>query len=244
MSRVKATLSYDGSRFNGFQIQNNSQKVTTIAGDITKALKSLHINTNLVASGRTDGGVHATAQVFHCELPKFWSDLRKLKDELNRLIEPNIYIKNIESVDRDFHARFSAKKRLYRYVIYSGEYQPFLSSYALHVRNIDTKKLDSILKNFTGVHNFKNFKKQGNTTNSDIREIFKTGAYSYNNMTIIYFLGSSFLRSQVRMMCSFAIKIMDKKLTCEELDKQLNSCKKYSTGVAPSSGLYLAKVYY
>ena len=174
--RVKITLSYDGSKFNGFQIQNNKQRVTTVAGVLTKALKKLNIKTILVGSGRTDTGVHATSQVIHCEIPEFWNDLKRLKDELNRLSAPSIYVKNIELVNEDFHARFSAKKRLYRYAIYSGEYQPFLSDYALHVKSIDRQKLDLILKDFIGIHDFKNFKKQGSDTNSDVREIFKAGA--------------------------------------------------------------------
>jgi len=241
---IKITISYDGSKFNGFQIQNNRQKVTTVAGVITKALKNLNILTTLVGSGRTDTGVHATAQVLHCKIPEFWHDLIRLKDELNRMINPNIYIKTIELVNDEFHARFSAKKRLYRYVLYSGEYQPFLSDYALHVKSIDAKKLDAILQNFIGTHDFKNFKKQGSDTNSNIREIFKAGAYTHNGITIIYFLGNSFLRSQVRMMSNFSLEIMNEKLTSKQLKEQLNTEIKHSTGVIPSSGLYLAKIFY
>jgi tRNA pseudouridine38-40 synthase len=242
--QVKITISYDGSKFNGFQIQNNKQKVITVAGQITKALKNLNIETTLIGSGRTDTGVHATAQVLHCELPKFWKDLARLKDELNRMISPNIHIKEIEYVDEKFHARFSAKKRLYRYILYSGEFQPFLSDYALHLKSIDVKKLDKILKYFIGVHDFKNFKKQGSETSSDTREIFNAGAYSHKGLVIIYFLGNSFLRSQVRMMTNFALKVMQNELTYKELKEQIESDTKHSTGVIPPSGLYLAKVFY
>jgi len=242
--KVKITISYDGSMFNGFQIQNNKQKVITVAGVITRELKNLNINTTLVGSGRTDTGVHATSQVIHFEIPEFWSNITKLKDELNRLIKPYIYIKKIETVDKNFHARFSAKKRLYRYALYSGEYQPFLSNYALHVDNIDIKKLDSIVKYFIGIHNFKNFKKQGSQTSSDIREIFKAGVYKYKGITIIYFLGNSFLRSQIRMMCSLALEVMNNKLTSTQLKEQLNEDKKHSTKVMPSNGLYLTKIFY
>ena len=242
--RIKIIISYDGSKFNGFQIQNNKQRVRTVAGVITKALKNLNIDTTLVGSGRTDTGVHATAQVIHCDIPEFWHDLTRLKDEINRMVKPHIYIKTINQVDDEFHARFSAKKRLYRYILYSGQYQPFLSEYALHVKSIDVKKLNSILKNFIGTHNFKNFKKQGSDTNSDIREIFKAGAYNHNDMTIVYFLGNSFLRSQVRMMCSFALEIISEKFTCKQLEEQLKKNKQHSTGVIPSSGLYLAKILY
>jgi len=241
---IKITISYDGSKFNGFQIQNNEQKVITVAGVLTKALKNLNIDTMLVGSGRTDTGVHATAQVLHCDIPTFWTNLNKLKEELNRVIKPHIYIKKIEYVDESFHARFSARKRLYRYALYEGEYQPFLSNYALHVKSIDTKKLDKILKNFIGVYDFKYFKKQGSDTNSDTREIIKAGAYTHNKITIIYFLGNSFLRSQVRMMSYFALVVMNDKLTCKQLKEQLNGTTKHTTGVIPSSGLYLSKIYY
>jgi len=242
--RVKITISYDGSRFNGFQIQNNKQKVITVAGLITKELNNLNIKTILIGSGRTDTGVHASSQVLHFEIPEFWSNITKLKDELNRLVKPYIYIKKIEIVDKKFHARFSAKKRLYRYALYSGEYQPFLSNYALHVDNMDVEKLDSIVKHFIGIHDFTNFKKQGSETSSDIREIFKAGTYRHKGITIIYFLGNSFLRSQIRMMCGFALEVMNDKLTSTQLKEQLNKEKKHSTKVIPATGLYLAKIFY
>ena len=241
--RIKIILSYDGSAFNGFQIQQD-KNITTIAGVITKALRNININTVLVGSGRTDSGVHAIAQVLHCEVPEFWSDLVKLKKELNRTIAPSIYIKDLVLVEKDFHARFSAKKRLYRYFLYEGNYQPFLSNYALHVDKIDVKMLNATVKKFVGIHDFKNFKKLGSDTNSDIREIFKAGAYTHKNMTIIYFLGNSFLRSQVRIMCSFSLEIMQKNFTSKQLEEQLDGKKKHHLGVIPPSGLYLSKIYY
>ena len=244
MKKIKIIISYDGSKFNGFQIQNNKQKVKTVAGTLTNALKNLNILTNIVGSGRTDTGVHAIAQVIHCDIPEFWSDLNRLKEKLNAMIAPSIFIKSITFINEKFHARFNARKRLYRYVIYDGKYQPFLSDYALYVENIDIKKLNSTMKKFIGTHDFKNFKKQGSNTNSDIREIFRAGAYRHNDLTIIYFLGNSFLRSQVRMMSYFAIEIMKEKLSCNQLIEQLNGTNKYSSGVIPSNGLYLSKIYY
>ena len=140
MSRIKLTISYDGSKFNGFQIQKNNNKLKTVAGTITKVLKKLNIQTNIIGSGRTDSGVHATAQVLHFQIPLFWNDLEKLKSKLNLMLDQSIYVKKIQRVDEDFNARFSAKKRLYRYVLYSGNYQPFHAPYALHVDNLNTKK--------------------------------------------------------------------------------------------------------
>ena len=242
--KVKATISYDGSKYHGFQIQTNSKKLSTVAGELTKILKNLNISTNIVGSGRTDTGVHATAQVIHFELPPFWDDVKKLKKRLNQQLSPSLHVKDIQQVDESFHARFHAQKRLYRYVLYTGVYQPFLAPYALHVKDMKVSKLNAILKKFIGIYDFEYFKKTGSITHSDTRELFKAGAYQYDNLTIIYFLGNSFLRSQVRMMGHFALEIMRDNLTLNQLKEQLHKKQKYSTGVLPANGLYLSKIYY
>lgn len=242
--KVKVTISYDGSKYHGFQIQTNNKKLSTVAGELTKILKNLNIQTNIVGSGRTDTGVHATVQVIHFEIPPFWDDLKKLKKRMNQQLSSSLHVKDIQQVDENFHARFHAKKRLYRYVLYTGKYQPFLAPYALHVKDINTTKLNTILKNFVGVYNFEYFKKTGSITHSNTRELLRAGAYQYNNFTIIYFLGNSFLRSQVRMMGHFALEIMKENLTLNQLEEQLNKTHKYSTGVLPPNGLYLSKIYY
>jgi tRNA pseudouridine38-40 synthase len=93
--RVKAVISYDGSVYLGFQKQKSTTKTVTHA--IEEALNSLHIKSSIVASGRTDAGVHATGQVIHFNLPDFWSDLNKLKTNLNRKLK-EIEFKHISSV--------------------------------------------------------------------------------------------------------------------------------------------------
>jgi len=242
--RVKVTISYDGSKYHGFQIQTNNKKISTVAGELTKILKNLNIQTNIVGSGRTDTGVHATAQVIHFEIPSFWEDLKKLKKKINQQLSSSLHVKDIKQVDKDFHARFYAKKRLYRYILYAGEYQPFLAPYTLHVKHINTNKLNTILQNFVGIYDFEYFKKTGSITHTNTRELLKSGAYQYNNSTIIYFLGNSFLRSQVRMMGHFALEIMKENLTLNQLQEQLHKKQKHSTGVLPANGLYLSKIYY
>lgn len=241
MIRVKITFSYDGSKFCGFQIQN---KHKSVAGDITKALHKMNIQSTLVGSGRTDSGVHALNQVAHFDVPDYWSNSAKLHAKLNQLLAPHIFIKKVELVAPNFHARFSAKKRFYRYVLYDGEYKPFLSDFALHVEKFDVAKLDSIVKNFVGTHNFEFFRKSGSETKTDIREITKAGAYRYKHFVIIYFYGNSFLRSQVRMMCGVSLEIMQDKLTLQNLKEQLLREKKHSSSLVPPCGLYLSKIYY
>lgn len=112
MQKVKAIISYDGTKFQGFQRQKHTQN--TVAGEIEKVLKSLIIDTKIVGSGRTDRGVHALNQVISFKIPIFW-DLEKLKQILNQKLK-SIYIKNILKVKENFNARFSAKSRSYIYI--------------------------------------------------------------------------------------------------------------------------------
>jgi tRNA pseudouridine38-40 synthase len=242
--RVKITLSYDGSAFNGFQIQTMDESVQTVAGKLNEALKRLHIDVKITASGRTDAGVHALAQVVHIDLPEHWHDLEKLRFYLNRFVKPHLFIRKIEHANAAFNARFHAKKRLYRYVIYEGEYQPFLANYALHVNPIDVSKLDLLLKAFQGTHAFGYFKKVGGGATKEERTIFKAGAYRYKRMIVIYFQGDAFLRSQVRMMCDMVLKVANGELCQEDLIDQRDKKRKVTTTLAPACGLYLSRVYY
>jgi tRNA pseudouridine38-40 synthase len=188
--------------------------------------------------------VHATHQMIHFDIPSFWHDVEKLRLSLNERIKPHVYIQKIELVDDAFHARFDAKKRLYRYILYHGTYQPIFANYALHVEQLDVCLINKCAKVFLGKHNFGFFKKSDGGKTKEEREIFKAGAYSHKNFTIIYFLGDAFLRSQIRLMCGFLIKISNKELTIDDLKKQLDRQDRVSTATIPACGLYLSRVYY
>ena len=242
---VKIIVSYDGSAFIGFQIQKDETKsCQSVAGAITRALQHINIVATVVGSGRTDTGVHATHQVLHVDLPSFWNDLEKLHVHLNYFLAPYIFIQSISPADASFHARFDAKRRLYRYVLYDGAYQPFLANYALHVNALDVIKLNEYAQVFVGFHNFEYFKKLGGGATKDERTIFKAGAYRHKNFIVIYFLGDAFLRSQVRMMCGSLIKACDGRLRYEDLIAQRERKMKVSTSLIPACGLYLSRVYY
>ena len=242
MQRIKITLCYDGGFFNGFQIQKENN--ITVAGALTKALKTLNIETKITGSGRTDAGVHALAQVVHCDIPPFWSDIQELKRHLNHLLKPHIWIKKIERVDEHFHARFSAQKRLYRYICYDGFYQPFLAHYALHVKPLDVTRLHQYAQSFTGTHTFGFFKKSKGGKTKEERTIFKAGAYRYHGYIVLYFQGDAFLRSQVRMMSDMLLKVCEGRYTPEELIAQRDQTKRISTTLCPACGLYLSRIYY
>jgi len=240
--KLKIVLAYDGSRFYGYAPQKGSVK--TVHKVLKKAFLSLGITNDFNASGRTDKGVHATFQVIDIEVGEFWSDLERLKNELNKKVAPHIKIKNIKVVESNFHARFSAKRRVYRYIVKCEEFDPFYSQYVTYMKYIDKEAICEAIKEFEGVHNFSNFKKAHGGTENFVREIYKARFYRYRDFYIFYFEANGFLRSQIRMMVDFLLKISDKKLTKENLIKQLENEKVFSRTLAPASGLYLSKVYY
>ena len=239
--RVKAVISYDGSPYQGFQKQTSTK--LTITSTIEEALASLHIYSSIVGSGRTDAGVHATGQVIHFDLPDFWHDLEKLKLHLNRKLK-DIFFKHITPVQNDFHARFSAKKRLYRYVFKTKKPSVFEQKYISHYQEFNPKLLINALKYFEGTHDFDFFHKTGTLTHTTIREIYHTNYIERNGFHFIYFQANGFLRSQVRMMVDIAMLCATNSISTAELQEQLQCKKKHSTRLAPPEGLYLAKIIY
>ncbi len=200
--RVKAVISYDGSQYRGFQKQKSTKM--TITTEIEDALASLKIHSSIIGSGRTDAGVHATGQIIHFDLPDFWSDLEKLKRSLNRKLK-DISFKHISHVANDFHARFSAKKRVYRYVFKTHEPSVFEQKYIAHYQDFNTELLIDALKTFEGKHDFNFFHKTGTVTHTTVREIYHTDYFERNGYHFIYFQANGFLRSQVRMMVHTAM---------------------------------------
>lgn len=238
-------MSYDGSRFLGLQSQKSSEN--TVIGKFVSALANVGIFSKPIAAGRTDAGVHATCQPIAFDLPPFWVDnLSKfgadfLRVRLNASLAPYIYIKKLYGVSDDFHPRFDAVKRAYRYIISTKE-SPFRADYNAYVPSIDISKIKSAIKLFEGEHDFSMFKKTGSETKSNVRQIFSTCAYEKENMFVMKFVANGFLRSQIRMMSSFLLKISGGTLSENELKEQLGCVKKHSSSLAPASGLYLCGV--
>ncbi|MBD3830733.1 MAG: tRNA pseudouridine(38-40) synthase TruA, partial [Arcobacter sp.] len=219
---LKFTVAYDGSLYLGSQKQPNKN---TIEDELLKAFKTLNIETSIVLSGRTDKEVHATGQVFNCIIPDFWTDFFKLQEILNKRLPSSIQIRHIVKVDENFHSRFHAKKRVYRYLITTKPTTPFNDKFITFVKSVDEKLLKEAIKEFIGVYDFKYFHKTGSDKDVTIREIFETAFYKHKDIYVFKFVANSYLRSQIRLMVGFLLAINDKKLTIEDLKKQLN-CEK------------------
>ena len=240
--RVKAVIAYDGSAFYGFQRQTSTP--LTVTGVIEKALHTLQIETTVVGSGRTDRGVHATGQVIHFDLPDYWQDLGKLKHILNRKLAA-VSIRSLTAANEAFHARFDAKKRLYRYMFKTEPLCVFERNYLAHYpADFDGTKLNDALSLFEGTHDFHYFHKTGSQPHTTVRTIFRAHYYNHRDIHIITFEADGFLRSQVRMMVEGSLQYALGTLSKEALTKQIDGKYQSLTHLAPATGLYLAKISY
>lgn len=238
---LKFTLAYDGSLFQGSQKQPNGQ---TVEDKLLKAFKKINIETNIVLSGRTDKEVHATGQVFNCLIPGYWEDFFKLKEVLNKNLPSSIKILKISKVDENFHSRFHAKSRVYRYLITTKPTTPFNDKFITYVKNVDEELIKKAIKEFIGIYDFEYFHKTGSDKDITVREIFNTVFYKYKDIYVFKFTANSYLRSQIRLMVGFLLAINEKKLTIEDLKKQLRLEKNIFKTPIKANGLYLAKIKY
>ena len=235
--RIALTLSYNGTSYQGSQTQKETNN--TILGRLQSVLVSIGINFKVIASGRTDRGVHATGQVCHIDLPAFWNDTAKLKKVLNDKLPLSIRVKSIQKVADDFHARYGAKKRVYRYLLKKEESNPFEEEFITFEQNLNFKELQKNIKLFIGEHDFANFMKTGSDVNSTRRVIYSAFAYKHKGLVVLHFEANGFLRSQIRLMVGALLK-----LNAKELKEQLSLKSKHKVKPAPSNGLYLAKIKY
>lgn len=240
--RVKMTIAYNGADFFGSQVQKETDR--TVNGTIERALRQLQIEEKVTASGRTDRGVHATRQVLHFDLPPFWSNLEKLEKNLRRMLPKSIAIRRIEKADDGFHARYSARKRAYRYLLSTRTPNPFLADLVTYVDALDEEKIREAIKLFEGIHDFEYFKKNGSDTTNFVREIYKTSVYHHKECTVLYFEANGFLRSQIRLMVGFLLEISAGRYTADDLRAQLSKEKQFKLKPAPHEGLYLCNIKY
>ena len=238
---LKFLISYDGSLYKGSQKQPNMQ---TIEDKLLLSFRRINIDTKIILSGRTDKDVHATGQVFNCEVPDLWNDFLKLKDILNQQLPSSIRIHHVKTVKDDFHSRFHARKRVYRYLITTKNITAFNNKFITQVKNIDESKIQEAIKEFEGVHDFEYFHKQGSDKDVTIREIYDTKFYKYKDIYVFKFTANSYLRSQIRLMVGFLLKVSEGKLSIGDLKTQLSKEKNIHRLPALANGLYLSKVIY
>lgn len=234
-------FSYNGSKFNGFQKQVDKR---TVQGDLESVLsKIFNENIRVVASGRTDAGVHAYNQCLHFDSSKE-VDFDKLKFSLNSLLH-NIYVKELYSVPDDFHARYDCTKKEYIYKINVGEFDPIYEEYIYQYnKSLDIKKMRDACRYLIGEHDFRSFTSLDYEKNC-VRTIYSIDISIENDIIYIDFVGNGFLKYMVRNMVGLLIEVGSNNRNVEDVKKILDSMDRKEAGIcAPSMGLYLANVYY
>lgn len=245
--RYLLTVSYDGTLFSGYQKQ---PKQRTVQGEIEKALKNISGGKKITihASGRTDAGVHAMAQRIHFDMDSNIT-LEKIAKGLNSLLPEDIFVRKIEEVSDDFHARFSAIGKEYVYILNVGEYNPLERNYVYQYnKKLDVVAMERALKYLEGTHNFKSFTKSDEEKEDYVRTISQTNLIrdpKNLDKIIIVFVGTGFLRYMVRNMVGVLIEVGEGKRKSEDIITILRSEDRKMAGkTANSEGLYLKNVFY
>lgn len=247
MYKYKILIAYDGTQYGGWQIQPNAPSIQqTIEDQLQIILKT---PTKVIGSGRTDAGVHAKGQVAHfiCEQPL---DFNKFLYSLNSLLPPDISVYQIELVDDSFHARFSAKGKIYSYHLFLNKFhEPFEQKYyALISKPFDIDAFTQAKRHFIGTHDFKSFANEGHkgsANNCSIRTIHSIDVSYSEQKVVVTFYGNGFLYKMVRNIVGTMIEVATGKIPLNQIEHIFAAKdRRYAGLVAPAKGLFLEKVLY
>ena len=244
-SRVALIAQYIGTAYNGWQIQNGGR---TLQGEIEQALAVFfQRRIRITASGRTDAGVHAMGQVAHFDAPEK-PDLRRLCNGLNGILGKDVSIINAFSVNPDFHARFDARRRIYRYCIHNDRARsPFAERRAMWVREpLDVAYLEEVARYCVGERDFASFcKKSEAAKRSSMRRIERIDVRREGTQVIFEITGNAFLHHMVRILVGTMIHMHRLQSEPSSIIRIIEARDRTAAGAtAPAYGLYLMKVEY
>ena len=230
--------------FGGWQKQPNK---LNIQGEIERAIEMITgEKVDLIASGRTDAGVHSLGQVANF---KTQSNLpiEKFAVAINSKLKKSIRVLNAEEVDLRFHSRYNCKQKTYRYIINNSVHGSAIYrnlEYYVPVK-LDIDEMKKAIKYFEGEHDFKGFKASGTSSKSSIRIIYSTNIINENDRIIIELTGNGFLYNMVRIIAGTLVDVGLGKIKAETIPEIIESKDRQKAGkTLPPQGLYLVKVEY
>ena len=243
---IKLDLKYQGTHYHGYQKQID---VNTIQSCLEFSLKKVYRrDISTVASGRTDTGVHAEGQVVHYQIEGIDIPLDKLPEVINCHLPNDIRVYNAQQKNLDFHARYSAKARQYRYRLWMGNERDVpLNEFAfVHpVSNIDRAKLNRYLSSLIGYHDFTSFCQINDPNFCKKREIFDIQFQEREKILNIDIFGNAFLHNMVRSIIGSALFALRKNKKEDYLKKILLAQNPLMAKArAPAKGLFLQRVFY
>ena len=244
--RIALSVEYNGSNYFGWQKQK-IHKEKTIQYHVDLAISKIaNEEVNTICAGRTDAGVHAYAQIIHFDTMKRRLDYKWING-INSYLPTDIIIKKIYHVDDDFHARYGAQSRTYRYIILNQKYpSTYLSSNTLHVsEHINISKIKSTFKYIRGTKDFSSFKASGCSSKSPIKNIKRISINSYKNFIYIDITANSFLYHMVRNIVGTLLDIGTSKYDPVYIEDIINSHdRKKCSKMVSANGLYLKNIIY
>lgn len=245
MERFKLVVQYDGAGFSGFQIQPEKR---TVQGEIEKVLEFLvGEQVRLYASGRTDAGVSAFAQVCHFDTEKNLS-AKKLEVSLNGLLPEDVAVLLVEKVDESFDSRFTAKKKTYEFRFYVSRYElPLLEKQAVRINDYaDIDKMKEACQFFVGTYDFSSFVAAKSGKTDFVRTIYSAKIVEVGDGIFAFEVtGNGFLYNMVRIMFGTLLKVAYLKIKPEEIKNIiLSKDRKLAGKTMPPKGLVLKNVDY
>lgn len=241
-------LSYDGTAYHGWQVQNNCVTVQGVITDIAK--KIFGVTCMITGCSRTDSGVHAVnymATLEPCgnEYPHIPSN--KLLLALNSNLPDDIAVNDVKTVSDSFHARYDVKSKEYLYRIYDHSIKdPFEHgrSYA-YCRPLDVEKMKEAAKYFVGTHDFSSFMSSGSDITDTVRTVYSVSIERKNRIVEIRIRGNGFLYNMVRIIVGTLIEVSKGAIEIEDIPGIIESCNRSNSGMTvPACGLYLENVDY
>lgn len=245
MSRWKLTLEYDGTNFSGWQRQNHALSVQQVVEEAIEKFSGEKVT--LHAAGRTDAGVHAYAQAAHFDLNKE-TEADTVRDAVNFHVRPHkVSILEAKAVSNEFHARFSALSRSYRYKILNRRAPPALfDEHVWHVpKPLNIEAMQQAAQLLIGQHDFSTFRAQDCQSNSPIKTLDQLEIKKEGELVIVQTKARSFLYHQVRNMVGTLVMVGNGQWSLENFKAAFAACDRTKGGpTAPAQGLFFWQVEY
>ncbi len=245
MKRLLLKLQYDGTNYHGWQIQTNAVTVQEVLQNTLRDLTGNRVE-NITGCSRTDSGVHANAFYCHFDTECGISPAQFVR-ALNAKLPSDISALHCCQVDPQFHARYSAKGKQYKYKFYhSAVRDPFRDAYALRLdKPLDLSLLNAAAAQFIGTHDFEAFCASGSSVQDTVRTITKCEFTHDGDETVFTVEGDGFLYNMVRIMVGTLLEIQADKIPAEKIAEILSNKDRSAAGkTAPPHALYLNQVYY
>ena len=244
MRNIKLTIAYDGTDYKGWQVQKNGR---TVQEEIEKAaLRAFGKKTRVHGAGRTDAGVHAKAQGAHLKVPES-IPVKRIALALNSSLPEDIAVTSAKEVAEDFHSRYQAKRKHYRYSIFNAKSKdPFNSRFSWRVPYmLDLKLIRKEARVLVGKHDFKSFQAAEKKERTSVRKIFFIDIKKKGSWITIDIEGDGFLYNMVRNITGTLVEIGRGYLPPGSMSKILKGKNRKLAGpTAPAKGLTLIEVKY